>query len=116
MAYGGASGFSAAGIETLFDGINNAYGDGVTNTEKWAKGIVNKLKLKEDLQKAIKAGIDDFGEGFETFLTDISNQALKSAYNDKNMFQNLSEADRKQRLADEVANVIMAMLLKEKDS
>lgn len=114
MSYGGASGFSGAAIETLFDGVNGAYGKGTPQTEKWAKNITKRLGLSETAAKRIKARLDDLGEGFfESPLTDIANQMSKSAYNGKDVEQNLSEANKQQIMANAIINTILAALLEE---
>jgi len=116
MSYGGASGFSGAAIETLFDGLNGVYGKGMPQTEKWAENIRKRLGLSEATEKRIKARLDDLGEGIiESPLTDAANQMSKSAYNGKDVDQNLSEIDRQQIATNAIINTILAVLLEESD-
>ena len=68
----------------------------------------------EGTAKRIKARLDDLGEGFfESPLTDIANQMSKSAYNGKDVEQNLSEANKQQIMANAIINTILAALLEE---
>ena len=114
--YGAGSAISGAAIETLFDGLNGAYGKGTTQTEKWAKNIRKRLGLNEATEKRIKARLDDLGEGiFESPLTDVANQMSKSAYNGKDIGRNLSETDRQQIMINAIINTILAVLLEESD-
>ena len=116
MAYGGASGFSGAAIETLFDGLGGAYGKGSVETGKWAADIAEKMGLDEASKKHFKARLDDLGEGWiESLATDITNQAFKSAYNGKSAGQNLNETDKWHVVKNAVINTILAAMLNEKE-
>lgn len=116
MAYGGASGFSAAAIETLANGLNGMYGEKSSGTKEEAEKIYKQMGLSEAEIKRIEARRNDFGEGFEAILTDLSNQAFKSIYNEKSVAQNLKDTDGKTLHDDAVINAILAMLINEKDN
>lgn len=111
MAYGGASGFSGAAIETLFDGLGGAYGKGSVDEK-----IAEKMdKMNDEVKKRVRLVLPNLGEGFESAVTDLSNQALKQLFNQKNVVQNLSETDLEQFVNNVVDNTILAFLIKEKD-
>lgn len=114
MAYGGASGVSAAAIEMLANGLNGMYGEKGNRAKNDAEKIYKKWGLNEDDKKLIEARLNDIGEGIEAALTDLSNQMLQSTYNEKGIAQNLSDSDGKQILTDTVINTILAMLFNEK--
>ena len=112
MAYGGASGFSGAAIETLFDGLGGAYGKGSVD-EKIANYLDN-LGAKEEQKSRVMWALKNGGEGFESAVTDLSNQLMKSIYNGKNMRQNWGERDRQAITANVIANTILGFMVKEK--
>lgn len=113
MAYGGASGFSGAAIETLFDGLGGAYGKG--SVDEGVAAFLDKTKLNDKIKKRVRSILPDLGEGIESMATDLSNQVLKQLYNQKNTVQNLSETDLDKLISNVVNNTILAFLVREKD-
>lgn len=111
ISYGGASGFSGAAIETLFDGLGGAYGRGITS-KKIAK-YLDQLGAKEETKNRVMWALNNGGEGFESALTDLSNQLLKSTYNKRSVNQNLSETEGRAVISNAIVNTILGILVKE---
>ncbi|MBE7002659.1 MAG: hypothetical protein E7425_00025 [Ruminococcaceae bacterium] len=109
-AYGAASALTDAWIEKWLDGLGGVYGGG--SLDKGAEKIASQLTNNKSLQPIVKAGIDDFGEGFlESVTTDLANQLLKASYNKKGPAQNWTDAERKAAGHDILVNTIIGILL-----
>ena len=88
--YGLKGAMADAAIEKAFDGLNGIYGKAATTS------LVEKFKNITDnpqMQKIIVAAVNDAGEVFESFVTDLADQLLKASYNDKSIGQTISETE-----------------------
>ena len=113
--YGVGSAISGALLEKAVDGIGGFYGKGGLDDKirKAVDTIAEKQGWSEFQRAQLNNTLTALGESAEKGITDIIGELMKSGYNDKNPWQNISKADKGKIIEDALIDFIIALALKE---